>query len=35
MWWWGNSVKFDPDQDIPDLHEKVILVTGGMAAFKT
>ncbi|KFX94127.1 hypothetical protein V490_04502 [Pseudogymnoascus sp. VKM F-3557] len=29
MWWWGNSVKFDPDQDIGDLHEKVILVTGG------
>ncbi|OBT86939.1 hypothetical protein VE02_04392 [Pseudogymnoascus sp. 03VT05] len=29
MWWWGNSVKFDPDQDIGDLAEKVILVTGG------
>jgi hypothetical protein len=33
MWWWGNSVKFDPDQDIGDLAEKVILVTGGMLAF--
>lgn len=34
MWWWGKSVKFDPDQDIGDLAEKVILVTGGMPAFK-
>ncbi|KFY45968.1 hypothetical protein V494_00688 [Pseudogymnoascus sp. VKM F-4513 (FW-928)] len=29
MWWWGNSIKFDPDQDIGDLQGKVILVTGG------
>ncbi|KAL5350783.1 hypothetical protein ACLOAV_004352 [Pseudogymnoascus australis] len=29
MWWWGKSIKFDPDQDIGDLAEKVILVTGG------
>ncbi|OBT66978.1 hypothetical protein VE03_04252 [Pseudogymnoascus sp. 23342-1-I1] len=29
MWWWGKSVAFDPDQDIGDLAEKVILVTGG------
>lgn len=34
MWFWGNSVKFDPDQDIGDLAEKVILVTGGMLAFR-
>ncbi|KFY10825.1 hypothetical protein V491_07459 [Pseudogymnoascus sp. VKM F-3775] len=27
--WWGQDVKFDPDQDIGGLGGKVILVTGG------
>jgi hypothetical protein len=34
MLWWGKSVQFDPDHDIEDLAEKVILVTGGMLAFR-
>lgn len=27
----GGGVKFNPDKDIPDLTDKVILITGGIS----